>query len=50
VFVWTTGTQASKKRGVADESGPIGGAGTEQQQETKKTERVRDQLLDLFFN
>jgi len=40
VFVWTAGTQASKERGVADENGPIGGAGTEQQQETKKKQNV----------
>jgi hypothetical protein len=49
VFVWTTGTQASKKRGVADESGPIGGAGTEQQQETKKNRTGKGPIVGFIF-
>ena len=45
VFVWTAGTQASKERGVADQSGPIGGAGTEQQQETKKNRTCKGSIV-----
>ena len=49
VFVWTAGTQASKERGVADENGPIGGAGTEQQQETKKNRTCKGPIVGFIF-